>query len=96
MLGGHSFLKKDIPPFMLACGVPAVAKTFNRIGMLRNGFSEQECAVVKKIFKHMYGSNLNHSQAMEMIANDSVIAQFQTIAKLIFHFVHTPSTRGLI
>ncbi|MDR1255072.1 MAG: acyl-ACP--UDP-N-acetylglucosamine O-acyltransferase [Puniceicoccales bacterium] len=96
MLGGHSFLKKDIPPFMLACGVPAVAKTFNRIGMLRNGFSEQECAVVKKIFKYMYGSNLNRSQAMETIANDSVIAQCPIIAKLILHFVHTPSTRGLV
>lgn len=96
MLGGHSFLKKDIPPFMIACGVPAVAKTYNRIGILRRGFSEEERVIVKQMYKLMYESGLNRTQAVEQIKQISGLNTFTNIRETFFNFLQQPSSRGLI
>ena len=96
MLGGHSFLKKDIPPFMIACGVPAVAKTYNRIGILRRGFSEEERIIVKQMYKLMYESGLNRTQAIEQIKQITALNTFSHIRETFFNFLQQPSSRGLI
>lgn len=96
MLGGHSFLKKDVPPFMIASGVPAVAKSYNRIGILRKGFSEDERVVVKQIYKLMYESDLNRSQAIERIRQLPNLDQCSRVRDIFFDFLKQPSNRGLV
>lgn len=96
MLGGHSFLKKDIPPFMIACGVPAVAKSYNRIGILRQGFSESERIAIKQIFKLLYESDLNRSQAIEQIRQLPSLQSLERVQTTLFQFLQQKSYRGLI
>jgi acyl-[acyl-carrier-protein]--UDP-N-acetylglucosamine O-acyltransferase len=96
MLGGHSFLKKDIPPFMIASGVPAVAKSYNRIGILRKGFSEEERVIIKQMYKLMYESDLNRSQAIERIRQLPDLKHDSRIYKTFFDFIQQPSNRGLV
>lgn len=67
MVAGHSFLKKDLLPFMIASGSPAMVKSYNRIGMIRKGFTESERACVKQCFKIFYLSPLNRHQAFEYL-----------------------------
>ncbi len=94
MLGGQSFLKKDLPPFILACGVPAYARTFNRVGMTRKGFSEEERSFVKSVFKCMYESNLNRSQALEIIMRET--GKFKPIADMFINFIKESKIRGCV
>lgn len=96
MLGGHSFLKKDIPPFMIAFGVPATAKSYNRIGILRKGFSEEERIYIKQLFKQFYEANLNRTQAIETIQKLPLQKPFANIRKIFLDFVQQPSSRGLL
>ena len=96
MLGGHSFLKKDIPPFMIASGVPAVAKSYNRIGILRKGFSEEERIIIKQIYKLMYESDLNRSQAIERIQQLPNLKHYARVYNTFFDFLQKPSQRGLV
>ncbi len=99
MLGAHSFLKKDIPPFMLAIGVPAVVKSFNKVGMERRGFSLEEREWVKRMFKCLYQKNYNRSQAFEKI-NEIVqemgnSENIRSLALKILEF-SLDSARGLV
>ena len=96
MLGGHSFLKKDVPPFMIASGVPAVAKSYNRIGILRKGFSEEERVIIKQMYKLMYESDLNRSQAIERIRQLTDWQLYPRIYNTFFDFIQQPSNRGLV
>ena len=41
MIGGCSKLRQDVPPFMLADGSPAEIVTINKVGLERNGVSEE-------------------------------------------------------
>lgn len=96
MLSAHSFLKKDIPPFMIAFGVPAIAKSYNRIGILRQGFSDEERIYIKQLFKQLYESNLNRTQAIENIQKSLEKGSFETIRQTFLDFVQQPSSRGLL
>lgn len=96
MLGGSSFLKKDLPPFMLAVGVPAEVRSYNRIGLMRQGFSEAQLASAKKIYRTLYNEDLNRSQALERIAAlaESNELSLDVVERLLAFA--SKSTRGLL
>ena len=70
-IGRHSMISacskpvQDVPPFMLADGSPAEVRSINKVGMERYGFSPDRIEEVRMIFKTLYKSNLNRSQAIE-------------------------------
>jgi UDP-N-acetylglucosamine acyltransferase len=74
-LGGLSALVQDLPPFMIAEGNRARVRAYNKVGLQRNGFSEDQILGVHRIHRHLYGENLNRSQAMETIRADPSISQ---------------------
>ena len=47
MIGGCSKVVQDVPPFMIADGNPAETRTVNKIGMERNGVSEEAQGALK-------------------------------------------------
>ena len=96
MLAGHAFLKKDLPPFMIAFGSPAVVKSYNYIGMTRHGFSPEECAAVKHIFKVLYESNWNRSQSITQLHNWATLNSYPKLKTIFFDFLEKASIRGLI
>ncbi len=71
MVSACSKLVQDVPPYMLADGFPAEVRSINKIGMERNGFSAAEVEVARGVFKTLYKSDFNRSQAILSLAEDS-------------------------
>lgn len=68
MVGFSSKVTQDIPPYMLVDGNPAEVKTFNKVGLERAGFSEEDMDLIKEVYQILYRRGLNRSQALETLA----------------------------
>ncbi len=67
MIGAHSMVTKDVPPYMLVNGNPARAHGVNIVGLRRNGLTPQARLEIQRAYKILYRSNLNVSQAIEVM-----------------------------
>ncbi|MFO7867494.1 MAG: acyl-ACP--UDP-N-acetylglucosamine O-acyltransferase [Candidatus Aminicenantes bacterium] len=64
--GGFSVLTRDLVPFCRVAGSrPPLLYGVNSIGLLRNGFSKDKIKNIKTMYKLLFFSGLNTSQAME-------------------------------
>lgn len=70
MIGGFSKVVQDVPPFVMADGRPSKVLDLNIIGLRRSGVSTRVRADLKQVYKLLYRSNLNISQAIETIEAD--------------------------
>src|SRR5215211_1301670 len=68
--GGCSKIVQDVPPFMIADGNPAKVRSYNKVGLERNGFSDGAQRHVKEAYRLIYRSALNLHQAIEQIRSD--------------------------
>jgi len=92
MAGAASKIVQDIPPYMIADGVPATVRTTNKVGIERGGFTAEDVSLVRRLFKRFYKEGLNRGQALEKVRAD-----FDTenvIVKTFLTFV-SDSERGL-
>ena len=71
MVGGYSKVVQDVPPFMLADGRPADVLDLNVRGLRRAGLRPGSRAALKHAYKLLYRSNLNVSQALEAIEEET-------------------------
>ena len=90
MLSGLSAVNKDVPPYMLCGGRPAVIQGLNIVGMRRAGFSAAVREEIKTAYKLLYRSGLNVSHAVEEMTKQ---CQSPEVAHLV-EFIKT-STRGI-
>ncbi len=67
MIGGCSKVVQDVPPFMIADGNPAETRTVNKIGMERNGVSEEAQNALKQAYKILFREGLSVSNALVKI-----------------------------
>lgn len=65
MVGGHSRVTRDIPPFTTAQGNEVHA--LNVIGLQRNGVDEDQQTALRRAFRTIYRSDLNTTDAIERI-----------------------------
>lgn len=72
MVSGFSKISMDIPPFALADGKPARVVALNIRGLRRAGLSVENRAELAKVFRVLYRSSLNLSQALEQLANEPI------------------------
>jgi UDP-N-acetylglucosamine acyltransferase len=63
-----SLLFADVPPFVMAQGQPAGARSMNFEGLRRRGFSTERVAAVKAMHRALYRDNLTLEQAQQRIA----------------------------
>ncbi|MBM3496841.1 MAG: acyl-ACP--UDP-N-acetylglucosamine O-acyltransferase [Armatimonadetes bacterium] len=70
MLGGVSKVNQDVPPFMLADGVPARVIDLNKIGLRRSGVPPVSRTILRQAYKLLYRSELNLSQAIARIEDE--------------------------
>lgn len=70
LLSALSAVNKDIPPYMICGGRPAVVLGINVVGMRRAGMNAAEREQVKQAYKILYRSGLNVTQALEAIEKD--------------------------
>ena len=67
MLQGGALVNKDIPPYVKAAREPISYVGLNSIGMHRNGFSNEEIQQVAEIYRILYMSELNVTNAIRLI-----------------------------
>jgi UDP-N-acetylglucosamine acyltransferase len=91
MIGGCSKIVQDIPPFMIVDGNPGVTRTINKVGLERNGVSEEAQAALKQAFKLLFRDGFTISNALAKIEAD--LPLLPEIAHLV-QFART-SQRGL-
>ncbi len=66
-IGGMTRVTKDVPPFMLVEGNPARCYGPNSVGLRRAGYSQEARARIKTMYKILYWSDLNTTQALQDI-----------------------------
>jgi UDP-N-acetylglucosamine acyltransferase len=91
IVGGCSKVVQDVPPFMMADGNPAQTRTINKVGMERNGISEDSQAALKSAYKIIFREGLTVSNALLKIETD--LPQVEEIKHLL-KFARS-SERGL-
>ena len=74
-------------------GSPAEVRSINKVGMERSGFSGDEVETARGVFKVLYKSDLNRSQAIERLENEFSAASPDIVGEII-EFARS-SERGL-
>jgi UDP-N-acetylglucosamine acyltransferase len=91
MTGGCSKIVRDVPPFMLADGNPAETRMVNKVGLERNGVSEEAQSALRQAYKILFREGLTIPNALAKLEQDS--PKLPEIQYLI-NFVRT-SERGI-
>ncbi|MBX9689762.1 MAG: acyl-ACP--UDP-N-acetylglucosamine O-acyltransferase [Candidatus Obscuribacterales bacterium] len=91
MVGGMTGSRVDLPPFTLTDGRPAMVRGINVIGLRRNKMGPDKRAAIKKCYKLLYRSGLNHSQAIAKIQEE--VEQFEEVKEVCDFFAN--SKRGV-
>ncbi len=72
-VGAHAFVanncavSRDVPPYLMAAGQPAVPRGINSEGLKRRGFTTDQIRNIKEAFRLMYRSGLRLEEARERI-----------------------------
>jgi UDP-N-acetylglucosamine acyltransferase len=82
MLGGHSRIVKDVPPFMLVEGNSKV-RMYNVVGMRRAGMTHEQIETVKAAFTILYRSGLSVPGAVERLQDLGPSPEIQAILDFI-------------
>lgn len=67
MLQGGALVNKDIPPFIKAAREPISYVGLNTVGLHRNGYSREEIDTIAEVYRVLYQSELNVTNAVELI-----------------------------
>src|SRR5436190_2853725 len=67
IIGGCSKVVQDVPPFMLADGNPAETRTINKVGLERNGISNEAQSALKQAYRILFRDGLTVSNALTRI-----------------------------
>ncbi len=69
-IGGKSGLNTDMPPFMLASGIPAKLYGPNVVGLKRHNFTNDAIQALKKSYKILFRSKLSLKDAIEKVRQE--------------------------
>ena len=103
-IGAHAMtamcalLFADVPPFVMAQGQPAQARSMNFEGMRRRGFSAEALSAVKRMHKLLYRQHLSLQEAsaqIEAMATTSEDAQSARALMTAF-LARVDARRGLV
>ncbi len=93
MIGGGAIVRQDVPPFVLASGLPARAHSLNAVGLARAGVSPAHRTMLKRAFMLLYRARLAVSTAlsrMEAELGDDVYV------REMIEFIRGSHERGII
>jgi UDP-N-acetylglucosamine acyltransferase len=91
-VGGCSKVIQDVPPFTIADGAPATARSVNVIGMRRGGIDPASRRAVQSAFRILYRSGLPPATALERIRAE---LGGHPLVALLVDFVEA-SKRGIV
>ena len=70
MIGGYTKVVQDVVPFTITDGNPAAARTLNKVGMQRNGVSEEAQTALRQAYKILFRDGLTLAKAIEQLEKD--------------------------
>lgn len=70
MISGGTMVRKDIPPYIKVGREPMIYAGINSVGLRRRGFSNDKIFEIQKIYRFLYQSKLNISQATLQIKKE--------------------------
>jgi UDP-N-acetylglucosamine acyltransferase len=70
MLQGGSHVNKDVPPYVKAGRNPLSYAGINSIGLRRRGYTNETIRDIQEIYRYLYLSGLNNSDAIERIETE--------------------------
>jgi len=91
-LGGGAILSRDVPPYVMVAGNPAVPHGVNSEGLRRRGFSEEQIRNIRDAYRIIYRTDLKLAEALAQLAP---LAQAQTEIRAFVDFIRS-STRSLV
>ncbi len=92
MIQGGTKINKDVPPYVLAAREPVSYCGINSVGLRRRGFSDEQIGRIQEVYRALFMSNLNVSQACAHI--EAELPQSEE-RDLILNFIKE-SPRGII
>src|ERR1700679_3951078 len=72
-VGAHCFIAhnaavtRDVPPYIMAVGRPAVPHSVNSVGLQRRGFTSDQVRNIKRAYRLLYRSGLKLKEALEQL-----------------------------
>ena len=66
-LSGGAMVRRDVPPYVIVIGDPAVPQAVNSEGLKRRGFSEDQIRAIREAYRTLYRSDLRLSDALERL-----------------------------
>jgi UDP-N-acetylglucosamine acyltransferase len=97
-VGAHAFIAnnaavtRDVPPYVMAVGQPAVAHSVNAEGLKRRGFEREQIRNLRSAFRVLYRSGLKLDDAAQQLAQ---VAKDQPEVQLMVDFL-AQSTRSIV
>jgi UDP-N-acetylglucosamine acyltransferase len=91
MTGGCSKVVQDVPPYMIVDGNPAETRAVNKVGLERNGVSEEAQSALRRAYKILFREGLTIPNALTKIESEP--PKFPEVQHLV-NFVRT-SERGI-
>jgi UDP-N-acetylglucosamine acyltransferase len=97
-IGAHGFIAhnaavtRDVPPYVLAVGQPAVPHSINTIGLQRRGFTPEQVQNIRRAYRVLYRSGLKLKEAVEEL---QVAAETQPEVGPFVEFIKR-SSRSLV
>lgn len=92
MIQGGTRLGKDIPPYIIAGREPVCYSGVNLVGLRRNGYSNEKINEIQEIYRMIYQSGFNFSDAVSKIEKEF---EETPEMRLIVDFVKN-SPRGIV
>ena len=92
MLQGGSKVSKDVPPYIIAGREPLAFFGINSVGLNRRGFTPEQIHTIQEVYRLVYNSGLNTTQALERIV-ETVPASPER--EVIVDFIRS-SARGIV
>jgi UDP-N-acetylglucosamine acyltransferase len=91
-IGGGAILSRDVPPYVMVAGNPAVPHGVNIEGLKRRGFSEEQLRYIREAYRVLYRSDLKLAAALARL---EPLAQERPEIRVFVDFIHA-STRSLV
>ena len=92
MIQGGSKINKDVPPYIIAAREPISYCGINSVGLNRRAFTQEQITAIQNVYRLMYLSGLNVSQAVAQIEETLPVSEERD---LILEFVKG-SPRGIV
>ena len=83
MVSGLSAVNKDVPPYLLCGGRPAVIQGINAVGIRRAGLASSAREEIKRAYKLLYREGLNVPHALEAIERECSSPEVRQLVEFV-------------